>query len=310
MEKEIHDLNAVVWHAADAVGADGRPPGSAGDNLEQAVALLNGDPARLEQVFTNILGNAAKYTPSGGNITVDSHAAGGKARVRVRDDGHGIEPQDLGRIFGEFTRVVRPTNDPGGLGIGLSLVKSLRCTGARHRRSDAREGSEVEVLLPWPPSAAGRAVAGPIFEHLDRMSPHARSSVGSQMVVAAVVWRGSGRARARGSGGGSGGLAAAERGHRRGRRGGGGSSGRGGAGGGGAAGGNNGSGGGGRGDGATAARRCLAGRMSPGAIFARFRRGQRVARGRGVPGGREAAGTTFAQVMTLDPRRPSTARGR
>jgi signal transduction histidine kinase len=116
--------------------------------------LVDGDPDRLEQVFTNILGNAAKYTPPGGNIVVDSRAAGGEARVRVRDDGRGIEPQDLGRIFGEFTRVVRSTDDPGGLGIGLALVKSLVRLhgGSVTARSDGPgKGSEFEVVLPLVP---------------------------------------------------------------------------------------------------------------------------------------------------------------
>jgi signal transduction histidine kinase len=152
VRKERHDLNQVVRHAADAVRAQMDGFGHALEmSLGPEPLLIDGDPVRLEQVFANILGNAAKYTPAGGHIIVQSRAVGGEARVTVRDDGHGIEPRDLDRIFGEFTRVVRPAHDPGGLGIGLALVRSLvRLHGGTvTARSDGPgTGSEFEVALP------------------------------------------------------------------------------------------------------------------------------------------------------------------
>jgi signal transduction histidine kinase len=156
---ERHDLNGVLRHAADAVRAQMDRLGHAVRmSLAPEPLLIDGDPVRLEQVFTNILGNAAKYTPPGGHVVVESGAARGEARVRVRDDGHGIEPRDLDRIFGEFTRVVRPVHDPGGLGIGLALVRSLVRLhgGSVIARSDGPgKGSEFEVALPL----AGRSRA-------------------------------------------------------------------------------------------------------------------------------------------------------
>ena len=152
IQKQIVDLNVVLDHAADAVQPqiDERQ-----HTLVRRFAprplIVDGDPDRLEQVFANILSNAAKYTPPGGNVVVDSQAAGGVARIRVCDDGDGISPEDLSSVFGEFTRVVRTNNDPGGLGIGLALVKSIVLLhgGSVIARSDGPgKGSEFEVALP------------------------------------------------------------------------------------------------------------------------------------------------------------------
>jgi signal transduction histidine kinase len=157
IHKERVDLNAILNHASDAV-----QPQMSGLlhtlvlRLAPTPLIVEGDADRLEQVFTNILGNAAKYTPSGGHIVVDAEIAGGQARVRVRDDGRGILPEDLNRIFNEFTRVAHPENDPGGLGIGLALVRSILRLhrGSVTARSDGPgKGSEFEVVLPLAPRA-------------------------------------------------------------------------------------------------------------------------------------------------------------
>ena len=84
------------------------------------------DPDRLAQVFSNLLLNAAKYTDDGGRITLSLDHEGGEAIVAVQDNGVGIPPQALERVFDMFSQVhsdeVRGTQ---GLGIGLSLVRSL-----------------------------------------------------------------------------------------------------------------------------------------------------------------------------------------
>jgi PAS domain S-box-containing protein len=137
-------------------------------------AELLGDAARLAQVFSNLLNNAAKYTRHGGHITVAVEVEGDELRVRVRDNGTGIAPEMLGKVFGLFTQVQHPSErHQGGLGIGLSLVDGLvRLHGGRvqaHSEGVDR-GSEFVVHLPrlqrtrpaaaLPPPAAGAPAPG------------------------------------------------------------------------------------------------------------------------------------------------------
>jgi len=86
---------------------------------------LNVDVARLAQVLANLLNNAAKYTPSGGAIRLSASREGDDAIIRVQDNGMGIPPDDLSRIFDIFTQGETQSRPLGGLGIGLSLVKQL-----------------------------------------------------------------------------------------------------------------------------------------------------------------------------------------
>ena len=88
--------------------------------------VVDGDPTRLAQVVTNLLNNAAKYTPPGGRIEVSAAADGNGAVVRVSDNGVGIPADMLPRVFDLFTQVGRSIDRAqGGLGIGLSLVRKL-----------------------------------------------------------------------------------------------------------------------------------------------------------------------------------------
>ena len=113
---------------------------------------LLADPARLTQVFSNLLNNAAKYTRRGGRIEIVVEAHPRELVVRVRDNGTGIEPDMLGKVFGLFTQITHPTERrQGGLGIGLSLVDGLvRLHGGRVEAHSAGldQGSEFSVHLP------------------------------------------------------------------------------------------------------------------------------------------------------------------
>ncbi|HEU4429303.1 MAG TPA: PAS domain S-box protein, partial [Myxococcota bacterium] len=113
---------------------------------------LDADLTRLVQVFSNLLGNSVRYTPPGGSITLDAECVGENVRVRVRDDGEGIAPEDLPRIFEMFgTAPGANGRSREGLGIGLALARGLielhggQLTGA----SDGiGRGAEFCVLLP------------------------------------------------------------------------------------------------------------------------------------------------------------------
>jgi signal transduction histidine kinase len=122
--------------------------------LPKAPVWLQGDPARLEQVFVNILLNAAKYTPSGGLIRVAVEAEEGEAVVRIGDNGIGIAPDVLPRVFDLFVQGEPSScNDGAGLGIGLALVRNLvdRHGGCVTAASlGLGHGSEFTVRLPQP----------------------------------------------------------------------------------------------------------------------------------------------------------------
>jgi two-component system CheB/CheR fusion protein len=84
-----------------------------------------GDLTRLAQIFSNLLNNAAKYTPSGGRITLSASAVNGEAVIEVRDTGVGITAEALPNIFEMFTQANRDRGLAPGLGIGLALVHVL-----------------------------------------------------------------------------------------------------------------------------------------------------------------------------------------
>jgi PAS domain S-box-containing protein len=88
--------------------------------------FVEGDPARLSQVFSNLLSNSTKYTEPGGRIRVSVCREGEYACVRVSDTGIGIPPDEIDRVFDLFTQVnLHQARAEGGLGIGLSLVRNL-----------------------------------------------------------------------------------------------------------------------------------------------------------------------------------------
>jgi PAS domain S-box-containing protein len=115
---------------------------------------LEADPLRLAQVLSNLLNNAAKYTDPGGRIELSARVAINALSITVRDNGIGIPPQSLDRIFDMFSQIdSQSSRTEGGLGIGLSLVKGLvELHGGSTDVASAGigQGSEFTVHLPLP----------------------------------------------------------------------------------------------------------------------------------------------------------------
>ena len=113
---------------------------------------VQGDPARLQQVLSNLLHNAIKFSRPGGNIEVELTRRDAEAVVRVRDWGIGIAPEMLSRVFDLFEQGdVSISRERGGLGIGLTLVKQLITMhgGSVEVRSEGLgKGSEFQITLP------------------------------------------------------------------------------------------------------------------------------------------------------------------
>lgn len=110
-----------------------------------------GDAQRLVQVFSNLVENAAKYTPKGGAITVTGSVSRGTAEVSVADNGVGIPPERLEEIFLQFAQLPGPSEGIAGLGLGLYIVRLIvhEHGGTVTAKSNGRgNGSEFVVRIP------------------------------------------------------------------------------------------------------------------------------------------------------------------
>ncbi|MEA2860227.1 MAG: hypothetical protein QOC72_2266, partial [Methylobacteriaceae bacterium] len=100
-----------------------------GQNLSLAAPdrlMLRGDPDRLREALDNIIGNAVKYSPLGGEIAVSATDEAGAPVIRVSDSGPGFAPEDMGRMFGRFQRLsAKPTGGESSTGLGLSITKRI-----------------------------------------------------------------------------------------------------------------------------------------------------------------------------------------
>lgn len=113
---------------------------------------IEGDPARLAQIVTNLLANAARYTPRGGHIRLSLHHEGDVAVLNVKDNGIGIPPEMLTQVFDLFTRTdAAKQRYAAGLGIGLAYVRrlvELHCGSVQAFSAGEGQGSELVVRLP------------------------------------------------------------------------------------------------------------------------------------------------------------------
>ncbi|MGE3935692.1 MAG: ATP-binding protein [Rhodospirillaceae bacterium] len=131
-------------------------------DLAADLPMLRLDPVLFEQVLFNLLDNAAKYAPAGTEIAIDGRQDGDTVRVRVRDEGDGIPPADLERIFDKFYRVQAADRRRAGTGLGLAICRGFveamgGVIGAANRPG---RGAEFTVVMPVPTAAAAAAEEG------------------------------------------------------------------------------------------------------------------------------------------------------
>ena len=139
-------------------------------SLSPTPLWVEADPVRLVQVLVNLLNNAAKYTPDGGEIAIAAAREGNEAVVRVKDNGVGIPPEKLNQIFEMFTQLDSGAERAqGGLGIGLTLVRrlvELHGGSVSVTSLGVGKGSEFVVRLPLTtarsPTAASPSPPGAI----------------------------------------------------------------------------------------------------------------------------------------------------
>jgi len=123
--------------------------------------LVEADPVRIEQVVSNLLTNAVKYTPRGGTVEVTVQAQGQDGVIRIADSGVGIAPEMLANVFKMFVQADRSLDrSQGGMGIGLTLVRLLvELHGGKVEAASAGlgKGSTFTVTLPLLASAGASA---------------------------------------------------------------------------------------------------------------------------------------------------------
>jgi signal transduction histidine kinase/ActR/RegA family two-component response regulator len=166
LERVPLDLAKSVRELVDAWTSDGR-------FLHHQVhtdlnsVWVSADSARIDQVISNLLDNAIKYTPGGGHIRISVRAESGRAILEVSDTGLGMPPELIGRVFDLFVQGERSlAREPGGLGIGLTMVKrlvELHDGTIRAASGGADKGAQFTVELP--------AIERP--EDLALVTPHA-----------------------------------------------------------------------------------------------------------------------------------------
>lgn len=149
--KEATDLTAVMSEVVDAFQAQAIQAGvsletKAIDNLP----LLEIDPERMRQVFSNLVTNALRYTPEGGRVDIQQTLERDRSQVaiRVHNSGAGISPADLPHIFERFYK----SRDSGGMGLGLAIVKYLVEAHGGTIRADSPPGQGTTFIVTLPTS--------------------------------------------------------------------------------------------------------------------------------------------------------------
>ncbi len=172
LEKEDVALSTVIGHAVDACRRSIlQKRQHFTPNLMREI-MVNGDPTRLSQLFSNLLMNASKYTPEDGQIDIHCEVRDSNVDVTIKDNGIGIKPELLTRLFEPFVQGEQGIErSQGGLGLGLALAKSIaELHGGSIEATSAGIGcgSEFTVRLPIPSAEAAKtrsepSLIGPLY---------------------------------------------------------------------------------------------------------------------------------------------------
>ena len=157
LELTTVDLKDVVRTAVDAVQPNAEAKRiDIGIEEDPSIGVVHGDSGRLYQVATNLLANAVKFTPDGGEIQVRLRRAGDDVEMVVSDNGQGISPDFLPRLFEPFRQAdAGSTRVHGGLGLGLSIAKHLvEAHGGSIRAESGGEGQGATFTVRLPAATA------------------------------------------------------------------------------------------------------------------------------------------------------------
>jgi signal transduction histidine kinase len=155
LQHEAIDLPGLLNNIAERFGLQAQGAGVTLHVEAASLPTVMGDGDRLAQVFTNLVDNAIKNTPAGGQITIRSSQADPEVQVEVEDSGNGIPPEALAHIFERFYQAdpSRPGGNKHGTGLGLAIVKEIVNA----------HGGKISVRSKWQPVLDGNGVSGSTF---------------------------------------------------------------------------------------------------------------------------------------------------
>lgn len=152
-EFELINIKEVIFHSFASV-----EPKIMKKNINEKIEIdeniehMKGDKFLIEQMLTNLIDNAVKYTPEDGNVTVRAYSKNRSVIIEVEDSGIGIPRKDHDRIFERFYRVDKDrSREMGGTGLGLSIVKHtvLQHSGTIKIESEEQKGTKFTITLPY-----------------------------------------------------------------------------------------------------------------------------------------------------------------
>jgi signal transduction histidine kinase len=161
IRSQMIDLVALVDRVVEA----NRPLAERKDQVVEVrkpeALVATGDPDRLQEAVDNLVSNAVKYGPVGSAITVEVKARGDRNAIAVHDEGPGLSPEDVARLFGRFQRLsAKPTAGESSTGLGLSIAKrivELHGGSIETESGGPGQGATFTILLPAearPPAGA------------------------------------------------------------------------------------------------------------------------------------------------------------
>ncbi len=153
LDRQPADLNALVTETLQALEPLAAEKGVVLTNRTDSLPPVTIDPVRMRQVLFNLLFNALRHTPSGGEITVHASSEAGALHLAVQDSGEGLEPEQLAAVFDRFYRADRSrSRETGGSGLGLAIVKAIvEAHGGQMEAHSAGKGYGSTFQMTLPP---------------------------------------------------------------------------------------------------------------------------------------------------------------
>ena len=151
------DIGQIIEETVTLMEPRGKQRGIALSCTLENLKPIQADPKNIEEIFNNLIANAINYSPEGGQVTVTARGLGEYLEIKVEDNGVGIPPEELPKIFNKFYRVKHPkTRNVMGTGLGLAIVKAV--VEAHHGtidvESEVDKGTTFRILLPAIPQPA------------------------------------------------------------------------------------------------------------------------------------------------------------
>lgn len=151
LEREAVDVNDLLSDVATSFSGQAEAAGVSlrvAESQEISALSVVGDAGRLEQVLSNLVANALRHTPAGGEISLRAEATPGGVRIQVADDGGGISPEDLPFIFDRFWRGDRSRQGSSGLGLAIARQLVQAHSGRIGVESQVGQGTTFSVEIP------------------------------------------------------------------------------------------------------------------------------------------------------------------